>query len=636
MSATAHAAPAPSSSASASAGSSGGHGSTTPAYLNTPYRAYQLWQRAEYPKQVWYFVGAGLGALVLCNLFYILRVRLRKGKLMENRHITTGDNEKHTGVGRGPASWRRLPLAIDSAFKIVAFRWTVPYGLNYVLSLSEVFFTVGYLTALMIWTFIYSYGGQEAFWTQRAGAIAYWQFPLLPLLAGKNNFITFVTGISYEKINIMHRAVARTLFILVLLHAFTKAETFTADKLAAQNYLTGTMAAVAIGAIFLTSLRPVRTHAFELFLILHICLIAIFLAGLYFHQPKNALFIWLFIGFWGFDRVTRGLRLFFINRGMPKAHDAIVEAISTDSVRLVLPNRHITWKAGQHVFLILPGVSNIPFEAHPFTIANIPDRDGKGKKKVTDLVFYIRAMDGFTRKLHDYAAAHQGSTVSAFVDGPYGVPPPVNTFTTVVLIAGGSGASFTVPLLLDIISAARHQKTPVKRVMFIWSVKNSADLKWASEVITSAANNVPGTLDLDLRIHVTGAGGLVPTLGHGSEERMPITPTSPVEKSGSTKGSHAEIAHIEEVSTQGGHSTLTRDTSVYKTRFGRPNIPAMIREEIEASTGPVSVNACGPSRLTKAVRATLRSGPAGPSAVLRGTAPVSMYIENFGAVRSSK
>jgi ferric-chelate reductase len=136
-----------------------------------------------------------------------------------------------------------------------------------------------------------------------------------------------------------------------------------------------------------------------------------------------------------FDRVGRGVRLFF-NRGTPKPYEAIVEAISHDSVRVTLPNRHMTWKAGQHAFLTLPGVSRFFFECHPFTIASIPDRDSNGNKKATDLVFYIRAMRGFTKKLQDYAAAHQGGTVSAFVDGPYGIPPPVTTFSTVVLIAG--------------------------------------------------------------------------------------------------------------------------------------------------------------------------------------------------------
>ena len=152
MSATAPHAPAPSSS-----GTSSSSGSSMPAYLNTPYRTYQLWQRTEYPKQVWYFVSSAIGALVLCNLIYILRVRYRKNLLMKNvrAQMAVHDSEKSVGTNHTAASWRRLPLAIDTAFKIVAFRWTVPYGLNYVLPFSEVFLTVGYLAALMIWNFIY-------------------------------------------------------------------------------------------------------------------------------------------------------------------------------------------------------------------------------------------------------------------------------------------------------------------------------------------------------------------------------------------------------------------------------------------------------------------------------------------------
>jgi ferric-chelate reductase len=174
----------------------------------------------------------------------------------------------------------------------------------------------------------------------------------------------------------------------------------------------------------------------------------IFLAGTAFHQPKCAyvtlsmkvahaifrdiLYVWLFIAFWLFDRVIRVIRLVFVNRGKPESHEAIVETIGRDSVRLVLPNRHISWRPGQHVFLIVKGASNLPFE-HPFTIANLPERDEKG---ATDLILYIRARNGLTRKLHNYAALSKRKTVAAIVEGPYGQPPPVNSFSTVVLIAG--------------------------------------------------------------------------------------------------------------------------------------------------------------------------------------------------------
>ena len=161
---------APSSTASSSSGS--GHGSgggSTPSYLNSPYRAYQLWQRATYPKQVWMFVASGIGFLILCNIIYLLRVRSRKNALMRKSNPSamavagSGDPEKNLASSSSTAAWRPLGAA-DAAFKIAAFRWTIPYGRNYVLSLSEVFFTLGYLAALLIWSFVHC-GSGDAFRT---------------------------------------------------------------------------------------------------------------------------------------------------------------------------------------------------------------------------------------------------------------------------------------------------------------------------------------------------------------------------------------------------------------------------------------------------------------------------------------
>jgi hypothetical protein len=128
-----------------------------PSLLKGPHIDYQLWQREEYPKQVWAFVGASICALSFCNIIYILRVRGRKNKLTRRSQDrrTANDNEKSVTTDYRTSSWQRLLLATEAAFKIVAFRFTVPYGLTEVLSLSEVFFTVGYLTMILIWNFIY-------------------------------------------------------------------------------------------------------------------------------------------------------------------------------------------------------------------------------------------------------------------------------------------------------------------------------------------------------------------------------------------------------------------------------------------------------------------------------------------------
>jgi ferric-chelate reductase len=101
-------------------------------------------------------VGATIGLLTLCNVVYQFRVRSRKHALMGQLSPTKTEADLETNPPNRqlPSSSRRLLLAIDTAFKVVAFRWTVPYGRNYVLSFSELFFTLGYLASALIWLFV--------------------------------------------------------------------------------------------------------------------------------------------------------------------------------------------------------------------------------------------------------------------------------------------------------------------------------------------------------------------------------------------------------------------------------------------------------------------------------------------------
>ena len=97
----------------------------------------------------------------------------------------------------------------------------------------------------------------------------------------------------------------------------------------------------------------------------------------------------------------------------------------------------MTWRPGQHAYVILPTVSEIPTEAHPFTIASIPNAlDGTSGDKEKDVVFLIRGRSGFTGRLRDHAEKNGVCTVPAFVDGPYGCPPDLTKYNTCILIAG--------------------------------------------------------------------------------------------------------------------------------------------------------------------------------------------------------
>ena len=273
----------------------------------------------------------------------------------------------------------------------------------------------------------------------------------------------------------------------------------------------GVIAISAFGSLLVVSLRPVRKFAYEFFFFLHFLMVLCVQFPLPWTSSLTPVFIvlssslvtstprslskwctsrfmilglftstfrvgyWFEVSFliWGLDRFFRLVRLIAFNHsyfGFKKGSgtmDATIEPLSPNLVclRLRRPS-HFEWSPGQTAYLTMPGVSTIPFEAHPFTIASIDTtRDdtqggitpitnkesfaGTGKPCWKELVFFINVHGGFTKKLGN--AAQKGEKVKVFVDGPYGKSPDLKDYETSVLIAGGSGVSFTLPLFLDCI-----------------------------------------------------------------------------------------------------------------------------------------------------------------------------------------
>jgi hypothetical protein len=56
----------------------------------------------------------------------------------------------------------------------------------------------------------------------RAGWLTITQLPLLILLSGKANLIGLFTGVTYERLNVLHRWVARTMLLTATIHMGTQ------------------------------------------------------------------------------------------------------------------------------------------------------------------------------------------------------------------------------------------------------------------------------------------------------------------------------------------------------------------------------------------------------------------------------
>ncbi|PPQ99070.1 hypothetical protein CVT24_003630 [Panaeolus cyanescens] len=535
-------------------------------------------KQREHVKQLWIFLACVLFTLTVIRFLRYVVSRLTRNHEERPPSTDRDDKESNKQEPLATSAFYRLRMALASGFRILFFRKSIPIGPGSIASLSELSFILIYIAAMFIWLLVDTRDLWAVMYQDRAAHLASSQLPLIVALAGKNNLISWMTGISHERLNVLHRAAARTNFIFLWMHAITRVVSGLPPQFDfTHNWMRS--GAVGLGAFTIAtflSIRPIRHVAFEFFLVTHIVFIFIFLVAGYWHAKAQNMgdYIWPGILVWAFDRFLRVCRLVLNNRFWSRSHagDALVELLSEDTIRLTL-TRRMSWTPGQHAYVILPSVSQMPFEAHPFTIASIPSNaNDKGEN---DVVFLIRGREGFTRRLREHAVTSPGSRVSAFLDGPYGCPPDLSQFTTCVLVAGGSGISYTLPLLLNLVRLSVNNDTSyVRRIVFVWAVRDAAHLQWISKTLVEALAQAPRNLTIDPRIYITGKAypiPEVPTLSH----------STPVDAQSTSSSSEKYISSPD--------SELPVYSSL-KLTHGRPSMKKLLHEEIANAHGPVSVD----------------------------------------------
>ncbi|ETW78228.1 hypothetical protein HETIRDRAFT_120102 [Heterobasidion irregulare TC 32-1] len=103
----------------------------------------------KYPKEVWYFIACFIFLVGIGNVGSRLLARRRQTAVPR-------DSEDRNGPARGAIAFRRLPLAVVNAYRILAFRCTVPIGNKYTLNVAELLITATYIIILFVWSLINS------------------------------------------------------------------------------------------------------------------------------------------------------------------------------------------------------------------------------------------------------------------------------------------------------------------------------------------------------------------------------------------------------------------------------------------------------------------------------------------------
>ncbi|EED82571.1 hypothetical iron reductase [Postia placenta Mad-698-R] len=583
-------------------------------------KTLRVFRAKRYPEEMWWFVACFIATVALFQ--FGSWVALKLGRKFGSK--SNGDAESGAQPAPRRFSIRHIPRAIINTYRIIAFRWTLHIGSWYTLNLAEVFVTCAYIIGLFIWEFINS---------------------------------SHYTYSDEAQLNYVHRMSARVVFVLLWVHGGNRGtsmdtEFMQEDCLRLQSrrlnwskypfYFipVGLTAMVAFSILCFISLQPVRARAYEFFFIVHFLSVLILLLGGYFHarEEKMGYYIWPSFLIWALDRFIRVMRVIVFNYryfwfgGKRDSLDATVELLSPHFVRLRLARPpHFHWSPGQTAYIVMPGVSRLPTEAHPFTIASVEtpaaeladaSTDLEKEKAKTksefscepywrELVFLVNVRGGFTKRLAE--RAQKGEKVKVLVDGPYGLTPNLKDDDEVVLVAGGSGVTYTLSTFLGVVNDVRAGKSACRKLVWIWAIRDSSHIDWVSKALQQALELAPPFLDISVRIYVT------------SGEPLPVTNQRAFDDDSIHEG--GSDAHSGEKSSA---VISLLDFSAVQVSSGRPDLHALLRDEVAAVSGRLSVSVCGSQAISRACRSALNFPVGSPAASLKGGPNVILHVESFG------
>ncbi len=217
---------------------------------------------------------------------------------------------------------------------------------------------------------------------------------------------------------------------------------------------------------------------------------------------------------------------------------------------------------------------------------------------------------------------------------------------------------------MDIASCVQTHKLPVKRITFLWIVKNTSWVSWISTELSSAAETHHAVgIELDIRVHVTCDDDFTTGVEDGSneidcdcecdkslgpcccinvdegetlreivdEKGTKITKT--VSKSSDTqvKVQSKTSSTSSSLKSEKGNGVRSRILPCARFYSGRPNLYELLWERLERAEGETGVAVCGPLGLSSDVRRSVVKC-SDERGVHKGTGAEGVYLhaECFG------
>jgi hypothetical protein len=413
--------------------------------------------------------------------------------------------------------------------------------------------------------------------------------------------------------------VGRIVYFLLCLHAAFYLNYFVGvgvlvKRLSTPLVLAGVLAFICMSILMFTSLESIRRFSYRLFFLTHLATVAIMPPMLFFHAHSGRLFMVITLIIFILDLITRKIDTM--------TSLATLESIpGTSLVKIVLSlpyhkiNRFRT-HPGAHIYLSIPAAARpdsnpasaafllFEFLFNPFTVAAVDDETG-------DLTLVARNQGGpITSALARFAGIRPANTVSQStivsredgkiplcIEGPYGMVKHFpnlagGDFDRILLVAGGIGATFTVPLYRSIL----HDNPNVK-VQMIWAVRGAGEATWA---LTGTGKGKSILDDENVHIFLTG-DILEPGNNSGVAAKSRVATRS--RTSGEASNASAGVEGDGEVEMSAMYRDRRRGRYTSNHNRKRPDLKKIVDDTFKhGSDERVAVVVCGPEEMGRELR----------------------------------
>jgi predicted ferric reductase len=549
------------------------------------------------------------------------------------------------GVNRKQSALQRLQLAVPA----YARRHLLPdasraiFGRVTRTQVLTLVVLVGYLT---IWSFVgivyktwitpvkkmpgvYNTRTSLGPWSDRVGVIAFALTPLSIMLSSRESILSLVTGLPYQSFNFLHRWLGYLIFVQSSLHTIAwcvveiklyQPQPTVGIEWVKQLYIIWGLVAMIILLLLVILSTPwgIRMTGYEAFRKLHYVLAMVYIGACWGHWEQLKVFLIPGLAVWFIDRAIRLGRTAMLHYNfLPSGHMGFSAApakitffkddVTGDVVRLDFDHPQDAWSVGQHFYITFPESSI--WQSHPFTPLSLPVYGADTQRHS----YIFRAKKGETRKIAELSAKraarstdHEESfeglmgdaKLSVLLTGPYGEQTmrDLGTDTNVLCVAGGTGITYVLPVLLDIASRPQNRD---RKLSLIWVVRHRGDIDWVAPELAVLKQKCRN-LRTSIHIYVTRAAE--------DATHDPEVPTTSEKATGNGCSKEMQITSASDSSSASVSSALSVH-GVSKSEMkldhiqARPQLRAAVEEFVGSTVrGGTDVFASGPGEMISDLR----------------------------------